>query len=75
MPAATALRIALTPREAAAAIGVSSSTLKSLLRTDAGLRRCRRYLTPRCPRFDAARLASWLSSRPDTAHPREAVTA
>lgn len=56
---------ALSPARAAEYLGVSKSTLHALLRRDAGLRRCRRYLTSRCVRYDAARLAAWVSKRPD----------
>ena len=57
---------ALSPRDAAAYLGVSHRTLYELLERDADLRRCRVYVTPSRPVFRVDRLDKWLASRPDT---------
>jgi hypothetical protein len=61
---------ALSPRDAAAYVGLSVRTLYSLLESDPALRRCRVYPTPSKPVFVVARLDKWLSTRPDTAQVR-----
>ena len=75
VPAATPERVALTPAEACASLGVSKATFYALLRRDAALRRCRRVLGARTVRYDAARLRRWFETRPDAAPPRKPATA